>query len=498
MPRKNGKKAQQIIPEDFLANPEKVRVIKSFSRPGKRTKNKLYLRYEEVEGEKITGIFHSLRSSENYYLDFESLFPELQLGSKLIGIYDPSSLRACKLPDLFPFYETILCIIYLWHSTDKVFEDHYGCSYKSFLQLVDMGKVVPLISPYPFLDNSNYIYFKELIQKNPPKSTRCIDILQRDLLFESILKSEAGQFHTKTLAYLMNKFNEMMGKFGINESDIINLRIIVFRPLQRGDIPQTILYLNYINSYLAYKLGEISFLIDGLTDIERWCEQPYVAPGVTLNYTDKILTALKEQEGEREACLVELFKLVPDLNEEALQKFILFINSSPVISGETLALLKEQFFYELPEVYNDPVKYAYSLSKSGNIQEQFRIAESLQKEIEEGRFGTVKELAQDNSYECLIKEINREIQLLNKVSGLTKVSLQFGASILGVGTGALIGQQFQKGDFTMMFSFLGAAAASALMKEYTDPISRSLTSNLFKRSNTAFLIWNHLNEKRNV
>lgn len=458
------------------------------------TKHTAFMEFLDTEQAARKSIFEKLFESKPSYLDYKSLYPELNLKNKVFGVYDPQSMLPNKLLDLFPFFEVVLCLVHTQMiGSPKDFERLYSCRFDSFLKLVELDKIIPLLSEYPYASDDQYDFLAPLFNKHFPSYKRYWYILRNDYVNMLESSSDIIALYNHAFPLLMNACKPVFEKHGIQEPLSSKLFMLLSQSLTRYDFAQPFLFLDWVSNIVSKDSSwlEGEKILDALVDINHWYEQPYIAPGAVTIYSDNIIEFMKENTLYKYDLLHRLLKGFPGATEELLKKAVRFIDITPMFSADRLAVLKNTYFFEPPEIYGDPVRYHHYLIHSDNVKEHFKIAKAFNDEIAKGEFRQTSDRLNSCDYSKVIQEINAELQTLENVAKFMKVGVQFGATVLGAATGALFGQAFQQGEITLLFSYLGANAASTLTKDHADSVSRKLLTPLFQNSNTALMIWQH-------
>ena len=448
------------------------------------TKHSAFIDFLEAEQASRKVIFEKLFKSKPSYLDYESLYPELNLQNKVFGVYDPQCMWPNKLLDLFPFFEVILCLVHTERlRSPKDFERIYSCPFDDFLKLVDLGKIIPLLSEYPYASNDQYNFLTPLFKKQFPSYKRYWYILRNDYVNTHESLSDILALYNHAFPLLMKVCKPVFEKHGIREPLVSKLFMLMGQSLTRYDFAQAFLLLDWVAHIVSKDSSwlEDEKILHALGDINQWYEQPYIAPGAVTIYADYVIEFMRETTLQKHDLLLRLLKGFPGATEELLTKAVRFIDITPMLSADRLAVLRNTYFFEPPEIYGDPVRYHHYLSHSDNVKEHFGIAKAFNDDISTGKFRQASNRLSSCDYSKIIKEINTEVQTIENLSKFMKVGVQFGATVIGAATGALFGQAFQQGEITLLFSYLGANAASTLTKDHADSVSRRLLTPSFPK-----------------
>lgn len=459
------------------------------SSSSKTTKSKVFLDYIDQELDKQRNIYGSFKKSP-HDLDYVSLYPEIEFKDKLVGLYDPNATRIHNILHLFPFHDIVLCVVRVENcASDEKFQSKYGCSIQNFLRLCDIGKIVPLLPDNPYLPSHNYSYFKDLYKRKYPSYKRYYNLFQSKKVNTAFSNEEFRSFYNSLVVDVTKKYGDIASAFEIPEPVAMDLLRISLRPLIRGDIGQAYLFLNYINILLHDKNFKVEKIRNGLDDIDNWFVQSYIAHGAVLNFSSDISESFRETTKNKVEFTKQLLEQVFGNNSKAIKRLLAYSEQMPIFSDDLLVLLNNSFFYEPPEAYKDPVEYVYAIDKSDNVKENLLISKQLHKYLAKGDFKKVHNILSDKDYRIITKELNKEINSLEKAAKRNQILIEFGATVIGAVTGVALGNVLTKGDLSLVFSYLGTHAASALTKDHSASLSQKVTIPLFRRNNPAYLIW---------
>lgn len=412
------------------------------------------------------------------------LYREWNLSDNPIGFFNPY-MGGCQynICDLFPFFEKI--VLPIPHPPNqKQFESMVGISPDQLLELVRMGKLLPLFSDPGSVPD----YLKEVYLEDMPYQHRMmffnLFITNKKVLSNSEIVRAGKELNSFWHSYI----REIFKAIDLNESEkALVSRYLTNLCISHG-LPTALALLAFYSSRSYDKSEIISNIRVDVTSL-LWSAnalgfiQPY--DSVDQFFLSQ-LSKISKDDAIRELCQ----RIVEDIGGSHL----ILDYSSPEDAvncihapSELIAYLKKEYCYEPPEVYLEPVKYAYHLMRHDEIRDNYKIFKTLDDELKQGKFRRVL-LGSDNDLEIVFNEINRLVRVYQQNYNRVRLAVNFGCICFGAAFGAFAGQAISNNELSLLFAYCGAHAASVLARSKADELSKKLAP-IFQKRNSAILVW---------
>ena len=465
--------------------------------------------YKNQEFEKLDTLrskFSSLDELANVSLT--ELYPEFALAkSEIVGVFNPFTTgkfdnlprigQGSSVLTLLPFYEKV--IVCVERVPEEYFREFYGVDISELSELVEAGRVLPLLPPvantFMLFGNQSLEYLQVLFRRNWPSSDRAFRLSQHVTL-ETLRRDEvSAQVIAKFTEIMLSAGREIFGDVSGGAS-LLNFVKLCNRAIYRGDY---LLVLTWIDLAVQYKRLFMSLeptLWDILTlSILDFRDYVFVmslmAPGGSSNYSSTAFAWLASELNTKAERSRELG--MPQLNE---QRFVL--NQAAAANGawliDDIIVLRKGFVVEPIDAVGDMRKYIHWLEHSANIAQNQQMLRLFSARLRRGQY---KDAVADvvSSADEIIRELNHETSKVSFAMRTTQVMLQAGATVGAALAGAALGNAVAAGDLASLFAMCGAVAATKLTESLADDVATKVGGLIF-RSNPAFLIWQQKHEPK--
>lgn len=472
--------------------------------------------YKVQEFEKAKNFFGKIDSLESAFsLPTEKLYPEFSLNSDdNVGFFDAfccgelekGSIESisdigknASILTMLPFHDKL--VVRIDRVPEKHFKSFYGVEFKDFRELIDAGKILPLLpsaqTPLSLL-KGDMAYLKPLYAKYYPSSERVFLIL-RDITIRSIGSDRASSI-TRFTHILLKAIRDIFQ----DSAQGLSFLKLGNRAIYRGQ-PLLILLWIHLATNTIKSLEEIFLEIElempnlrsGIEDIttyildsrDRIFESTLLVPGTVNSYSKSAFDWVT-----REA------KLLKDLRDnqvtgilhedeyKALEKIFAFDGMASI---ENIALLRKYFIYEPIEAVNNISKFIHWLEHSNNVVENQKAFKALSLHLQKNKFN-LKFRKKHEEIDEIASELTKEIKSVSFDMRASKIMLEVGAVIGTAIAGKYLGTALSATDMSSLFSMCGALAGSVLSGKYSHEVTKNLGKALYGNS-LPFLLWKRQN-----
>lgn len=424
-------------------------------------------------------------NSPDSHTFYNLLFPEWKIGNASAGYFDPY-MGGCQynICDLFPLFEKI--ILPIPHPpSEEMFTDMVGVSSEQLIELVKLNKILPLLSDPGGVPN----YLRKLYEHDYPYVHR--------LNFYNLFVTNQQILTINEISYageeLNSFFNDFVGVLFKDHNLSRAAKSLISKYLSNlcisHGLPVSLALLEFYASFTDKNLDILSQVKVNVTGLLHASS----AKGFVQAYDSVDMLFLKKlKDISSQNQIIELSeKIYNDTgNNPLIINFNISEESKQLVncSLDLMAQLKKEYFYEPPEYYSDPVKYAYYLMKQDDIKDNYKIISTIDQELKDGKYRKAL-LGSDDKIGTIFKEINSKVKRYERQYSFAKVVVNFGSLFMGVATGVFAGQALASKELSLLFTYCGAHAASILTQSYSEKISKILASPIFRKRNSAFLVW---------
>lgn len=436
-------------------------------------------------------------------LSIGALYPEFKLANDVVvGVFNPFTTgifdnlielgQGSSVLSLLPFYEQV--VVCVERVPAEYFQHYYGVAVPEFIELVQSGRVLPLLptTSFPFMifgSGDEMEYLAPLFTRNWPASDRAFRLSQH-VAFQTVVTDEFGAKTIKLFTKIMvDAAREIFGDTSSGGA-LLNFVKLCNRAIYRGDVLLVLTWIELAAKYKELFISDYPSVWADLTlsvlDFRDFLfKMNSLVPGGDTNYSASafgwLVTELQSKTKRAEALGIQ------ELDDRRFALFDRAREASSVPSFDELVVLRKGFMVEPIEAVGDIRKYIHWLQHSVNVAENQKILRLFSQRLRKRCYRDAVSVIENNSGE-VIAELNREISSVAFDVRTSRMMIQAGATVGGALAGAGVGNVLSTGDLAPLLAMCGAVAASQLTESLAQDIVEALGALLY-RTNPAFLIW---------
>ncbi len=259
--------------------------------------------YKDQEFDKFKSLSGDVQSLDDLAgLSLPKLYPEFKIGpSELVGVFDPFATgefgalgtlgQGSSVLTLLPFYEKV--IVSVARVSAEYFEECYGVAVPDFFELVQAGRVLPLLpisgDVHMFFGSGHLEYLAPLYAKHWPSSDRTFRLSQN----VAVHTVAADDFGAKAIAsfteIMVGAVRDIFGDASAGAS--VSFVKLCNRAIYRGDV---LLVLTWIDLAKQYKRLFLTEFPDGWAELtlsildfrDHLFQMNLIAPGGSASYSN--------------------------------------------------------------------------------------------------------------------------------------------------------------------------------------------------------------------
>jgi hypothetical protein len=461
---------------------------------------KVFAAYVQEEIEKFKGMTHNVKTIDDLAgVTLATLYPEFRIkDQEVVGVFNPFTTgefgtlsdlgQGSSLLVLLPFYERVIACVE--RIPAEYFSAYYGVDISSFIDLVQAGRVLPLLpgamDAFPLFGGSKLDHLAALFSQGWPTSDRPFRLSQRVAINRLSDDAEANTIKEFTQAAVA----AALKIFGEDNANAFNFIKLCNRAIYRGDFLLVITWIILAKRYRellepSFPKHWATFTVTIIDFRDYFFHMGLIVPGGSVSYSgvgfDWLRTELELKKSRAGDLGIE------DLDDHRFVVFDQLTKANRVPSFDELVVLRRGFIHEPIEAVGDIAKFMKWLERSANVEENQKIMQAFSRNLRQGRYkdAIVGDLA---GAQEVIEELNREIKKVSFVVRTSSMLIEAGATVGAALAGAILGNALAADQLAALFSMCGALAASKLTENLSSDIAEAAMSLPF-RNNAAFLIW---------